>query len=107
VQFKVTITNNNGLALSGLVVKTIQERHNDVTIWDRQGELVLHKGQPLDGSSTYTWLIDSIAPGETITLLGYYCYQGRGWGLDQTHLRITSNGMTVVNDSEAGVYCPP
>jgi len=52
-------------------------------------------------------VIDSLIPGDEVILEGYYWFQGRGWGLDQTHLTITVNNDTIVDDSEAGVYCPP
>jgi fibro-slime domain-containing protein len=107
VRFRITLTNLDQTAVNGVIVKTIQERHNDVTIWDSLGEVTLHKGQVMDGNSTSIWMVNSIAPGETITLDGYYQAQGRGWGLDQTHLIVKANGMTLVDDSEAGVYCPP
>lgn len=107
LHFAVTIINNNDLAISNIGVRATQERHNDMTIWDRFGPLTLYKGQAMEGNSISSWVIDSLAPGETITLQGVYWFQGRGWGLDQTHLTITTNGTTIVNDPEAGVYCPP
>jgi uncharacterized repeat protein (TIGR01451 family) len=107
VQFTITIENTNEITLSNIVVSATQERHNDMTIWDSQGEITFYKGQVLEGDSTTSWVIDTMAPGDTVILNGYHCFQGRGWGLDQTHLTITMNTDTIVDDPEAGVYCPP
>jgi fibro-slime domain-containing protein len=107
LHFIITVKNIGAADLSDLVVETIQERHNDVTIWDSLGQITLWKGQPMDGNSTSAWMIPSLTVGETVTLDGFYWAEGRGWGLDQTHLIITGNGMTIVDDPEAGVYCPP
>jgi PKD repeat protein len=107
LHFKVTITNNGANALNNLVVKTVQERHNDVTIWDSLGEITLYKGQVMDGNSSEYWIIPTLGPGMSATLEGFYFAEGRGWGLDQTHLIIKMNGDVIVDDPEAGVYCPP
>lgn len=107
VHFTITIMNTNEITLSNIVVSATQERHNDVTIWDSQGEITFYKGQVLEGDSTSSWVIDTLASGESVTLEGFHWFQGRGWGLDQTHLTITMNNNTIVDDPEAGVYCPP
>ncbi|MCK4757968.1 MAG: hypothetical protein KAS67_05930 [Thermoplasmata archaeon] len=107
VQFRIHITNQESVAIEGLEITAIQERHNDVTIWDYHGQMNLFQGQWLAGDPVEMWSIASIEPGETICLDGTYDVYGRGWGLDQTHLKISVNGNLVVDDSEAGVYCPP
>ena len=107
VHFVIHITNMNQYAHGNVVVWATQEFHNTVTIWDHLGELDLFKGMPLGGDSTEYWNIGTLAPGQTITLEGYHYFIGRGWGLDQTHLSISVGGNVIVDDSEAGVYCPP
>lgn len=107
IQYSITVRNDNEVVLTDVVVSATQERHNDVTIWDSCGEIALYKGQILEGDSTTYWVIDELAPGTETTLYGYYCFEGRGWGLDQTHLKIMMGGTTIVDDPEAGVYCPP
>jgi hypothetical protein len=106
VHYRITIKNLDSVAHNGVQVKTMMERHNDMTIWDRYGKLILHKGQLMDGDSTATWTL-SLAAGQTVVLENSYHCEGRGWGLDQTHLVISMGCHTIVDDSEAGVYCPP
>ncbi|MBI5000573.1 MAG: PKD domain-containing protein [Euryarchaeota archaeon] len=107
VRFAIHIRNMDAAAHKNLVVRAIQERHDNVTIWDRYGMLQLHKGDAMDGFSTSEWPLATIAPGANVTLVGVYEFEGRGWGLDQTHLVIAMGGTVVVDDPEAGVYCPP
>ena len=103
--FNVRIVNNDPVEHTNVVVTAIQERHNTLTLWDSLGELQLTKGEPLDGAIN-EWTI-SIPPNGDIILNGYHFFSGRGYGLDQTHVIITHDGIVLHDDSEAGVYCPP
>jgi len=107
VHFKIRITNLDQAVVENVKVIAIQEFHNTVTVWDRYGEFQMVKGEPLDGSSAMMWTFDSLQPGQTIEMSGYHYFQGRGWGLDQTHLIVKMGNTAVIDDSEAGVYCPP
>jgi chitodextrinase len=106
VHYRITIRNLDSVAHDNVQVKAMQERHNDMTIWDRYGRLDLQKGELMGGDSTAIWTL-SLGAGQTVVLDDNYHFEGRGWGLDQTHLVITMGSHTIVDDSEAGVYCPP
>jgi len=105
LMFIIHISNHDPTEHTGIVVTAIQERHNTLTLWDFYGELHLTKGEPLDGTFN-EWTI-SIPPNGEIILNGGHWFSGRGYGLDQTHVIISHDGITLFDDSEAGVYCPP
>ncbi len=105
LHFKIHITNHDSVAYSDISVTAIQERHNTVTLWDGYGEFQVTQGEPLTGSPE-EWLID-LNPSEEMVLFGYHVFTGRGYGLDQTHVIISHDGINLHDDSEAGVYCPP
>ncbi|MDO9537217.1 MAG: PKD domain-containing protein [Thermoplasmata archaeon] len=104
--YRLHILNLDSLEQTGIEVEVIQERHNTMTIWDSLGEISLIKGQQLEGTLPLHWTF-TLAPNQELVLNGYHIFTGRGWGLDQTHLIISQNGTILVDDSEAGVYCPP
>ena len=100
------ITNHDDVAHNGIQVTTIQEFHNTVTLWDDYGEFTVEKGQPLGGDSVSNNILD-IGPNQEEFIVVQYMFEGRGYGLDQTHVIISHGGITLFDDSEAGVYCPP
>ncbi|MEM3086375.1 MAG: hypothetical protein QXT68_04460 [Halobacteria archaeon] len=133
MHYEVHLKNNGKKTLKNLVVSATQEYHEDVCYWTG---VCVKKGDDMPGAPTRTWTLAELKPGEVAVLTGsYYAPSDTLPGLDQTHLTITSqkngkalghdrdgngdddhrngrgNGhnrqIVLVDDPEAGVYCPP
>jgi len=105
--FDLTLTNTDALAYTDITITVIFEYHCDVTIWDYYGEVTLRKGQRMGDDCELTWDVAELGPGESVSIYGTKDLYARGWGLDQTHLRVEVMGALVLDVPEAGVFCPP
>ena len=122
MHYEVHIRNTGHRTYKNLRVVAMQEYHETMTDVDYTGPFSITQGDPLPGDSTQEWVVGELRAGEEIVLDGSYLSpRGIHPGLDQTHLQIwhykscnaTSDeginapGRLIIDDSTAGVYCPP
>lgn len=117
MNYEVHLRNTGQRTYKHLEVTATQEYHEDICVWT--GACV-QKGDAMPGDPTRTWTLDSLGPGEEVVLRGaYYAPSETLPGLDQTHLVVKHGkgaengkgmgapGRVLIDDPEAGVYCPP
>ncbi len=114
--YEVRVKNTGQRTYKHLEVSATQEYYEDIC-W---GGSCAKKGDALPGSPAQTWTIDTLGPGEEVVLKGaYFAPWGTLPGLDETHLVVKHGkgadggkgmdapGRVLIDDPEAGVYCPP
>jgi len=109
VRFNVIIKNSGARTFKNLRVVASQEYFNVEGL----------AGEPI-GMPGSEWFIPNLGGGEEISLAGMFAIpRGAASGLDQTHLQIfhwagdggeilhTGGGRLIVDDPQAGIWCPP
>ncbi|MBI4361762.1 MAG: hypothetical protein HY558_01160 [Euryarchaeota archaeon] len=117
VNYEVRLKNTGKRTYKHLQVAAIQEYNEDECYYGT----CVKKGDSMPGDPRRVWNVDTLGPGQEVVLQGsYYAPRGTLPGLDQTHLVVwhgksdqgETNGLdapgrVLINDPEAGVYCPP